>query len=86
MYDPTDPPAGGIPADPLPDNLPEGDSGEVTDEDVSEPVFDPYGGTGLVDLGGELPPELERGLADANAGRTVTRPLRSDEMEDDDDS
>ncbi len=40
--DPVNPPAGGIPADPLPDDLPEGDSGEVTDEDVPEPVFDPY--------------------------------------------
>ncbi len=39
MYDPMDPPATGIPADPLPDDLPEGDSGEVTDEDVPEPVF-----------------------------------------------
>ena len=42
MYDPMDPPAAGIPADPLPDDLPEGDSGEVTDEGVEEPVFDPY--------------------------------------------
>lgn len=35
MYDPMDPPAQGIPADPLPDDLPEGDSSEVVeDEDV----------------------------------------------------
>ncbi len=44
MYDPMNPPAVGIPADPLPDDLPEGDSGEVTDEGVEEPVFDPYDG------------------------------------------
>ncbi len=43
MYDPMNPPAAGIPANPLPDDLPEGDSGEVTDEGVEEPVFDPYG-------------------------------------------
>jgi hypothetical protein len=42
MHDPMNPPDAGIPADPLPDDLPEGDSGEVTDEDVPEPVFDPY--------------------------------------------
>ncbi len=47
MYDPMNPPAAGIPADPLPDDLPEGDSGEVTDEGVEEPVFDPYGGQEL---------------------------------------
>ncbi len=45
MYDPMNPPAAGIPADPLPDDLPEGDSGEVTDEGVEEPIFDPYAGT-----------------------------------------
>ena len=44
MYDPLDPPAQGIPADPLPADLPEGDSGEVTDDGVEEPVFDPYKG------------------------------------------
>ena len=42
MYDPMNPPVAGIPADPLPDDLPEGDSGEVTDDGVEEPVFDPY--------------------------------------------
>ena len=45
MYDPMNPPAAGIPADPLPDDLPEGDPGEVTDEGVEEPVFDSYAGT-----------------------------------------
>ena len=40
MYDPMNPPAAGIPADPLPDDLPEGDSGEVTDDDVEEPIFE----------------------------------------------
>ncbi len=44
MYDPMNPLAAGIPADPLPDDLPEGDSGEVTDEGVEEPVFDAYRG------------------------------------------
>ncbi len=39
MHDPLNPPAGGIPADPLPDDLPEGDSGEVDDVDVPEPSF-----------------------------------------------
>ena len=98
MYDPMDPPAQGIPADPLPPELPEGDSGEVRDDDVEEPVFDAYAGTvdpvdprGFDDANAmreriEDHPGLERGLADANAGRTVTRPLRSAEMEDDDDS
>ena len=32
----------GTPADPLPDDIPEGDSGDVTDEGDDEPVFDPY--------------------------------------------
>ncbi len=82
MYDPMDPPDGGIPADPLPDDLPEGDSGEVTDEGVEEPIFDAYGGPERI----EDHPGLERGLADANAGRIVSRGLRSDEMEDDDDA
>ena len=45
MYDPMNPPDQGIPADPLPADLPEGDSGEVTDDDVEEPVFDAYAGT-----------------------------------------
>ncbi len=87
MYDPMNPPAAGIPADPLPDDLPEGDSGEVTDEDVPEPVFDPYAGT-VDPVDPEIPPEFERGLADAdaNAGRIVSRGLRSDEQGDDDDS
>ncbi len=82
MYDPTNPPAGGIPADPLPDDLPEGEAEEVDDVDVPEPVFDPYR---LEDIHGipsesiEDHPELERGLADANAGRIVRRTLRSDE-------
>ncbi len=42
MYDPMNPPAEGIPADPLPDDLPEGDSGEVTDENNPEPEFERF--------------------------------------------
>ena len=45
MYDPMDPPKEGIPADPLPPDIVEGESGEVTDEDNEEPIFDPYAGT-----------------------------------------
>jgi hypothetical protein len=55
MYDPTDPMAERVLADPLPADLPEGDSGEVTDEGVPEPAFDayPYGGK---PYGGDIPP------------------------------
>ena len=95
MYDPMDPPAQGIPADPLPPELSEGDSGEVRDDDVEEPIFDPYAYGGKP-YGGDVPPAvskaiedhpaLERGLDDANAGRIVTRRLRSDEQKDNDDA
>ena len=86
MYDPMNLPAAGIPADPLPDDLPEGDSGEVTDEDVPEPIFDPYAGTVDPAPSPASLEALERGLADANAGRIVSRGLRSDEQGDDDDA
>ncbi len=33
MYDPENPPAQGIPADPLPDDLPEGDPSEVVEDE-----------------------------------------------------
>jgi hypothetical protein len=84
MYDPMNPPAGGIPADPLPDDLPEGEAEEVDDTDLDEPIFDPYAGT-VDPVDPEQLTALERGLADANAGRIVSRPLRSDEMREDDD-
>jgi hypothetical protein len=44
MYDPMNPPDGGIPADPLPADLPEGEAEEVSDFRTPEPVFDPYDG------------------------------------------
>ena len=43
MYDPENPPVEGIPADPLPDDLPEGDPSEVVeDEDAFEPTFENF--------------------------------------------
>ena len=88
MHDPMNPPAGGIPADPLPDDLPEGEAEEVDDVEVPEPVFDPYdidwpsGIDRRIPPDLRIPPELERGLADANAGRVVPGVLRSDELDD----
>ncbi len=42
LHDPENPPAEGIPADPLPPEIPEGDSGDVTDEGDDEPEFETF--------------------------------------------
>ncbi len=39
-YDPMDPPTEGIDADPLPEEIHEGDSGEVNDKNNAAPVFE----------------------------------------------
>ncbi len=82
MYDPMDPPVEGIPADPLPEDLPEGESGEVEDEGGVLQLED-FENFEAVYYQEPTSPEFERGLADANAGRIKPGVLRSDEANND---